>query len=88
MERPLSFEKDGSVVVTKEIFLWFEMGPYGMVREDWLFFLNLVFKWCVLDFNIYALHINCETLILTLLVDDVIIIGTISGRGGVMSPSS
>jgi hypothetical protein len=38
------------------------------------FFLNIGFKRCVLDHNIYALHVNGDTLIVALYVHDLDII--------------
>ena len=49
--------------------------PHAWYEKIYYFFINYAFKCCESDHNIYVLHIHGNALIVSLYVDDLVIVG-------------
>ena len=74
MEQPLSFVTHYTLVC------WFKNSLYGLNQSPWAwyakidsFFINIGFKGCECNHNIYVFHVHGDTLIIVVYVDDLVI---------------
>ena len=76
MEQPPSFVIDCiHVCWLKKSLYGLKHAPHAWYENIDCFFVNLSFKRCESDHNIYVLHVHGDTLIVALYVDDLVIIG-------------
>jgi hypothetical protein len=74
MEQTPGFEKDGSLVCQlKKSLYGLKQAPKAWYEKIDKFFLNFGFKCCESNHSIYVLHVNDDTLIVALYVDDLVI---------------
>ena len=73
-------EKPPGFVTNLGLVFWLKKSLYGLKEEPhaWYenighFFINIGFKYCEFDDNIYVLHAHGDTLIVELYVDDLVI---------------
>ena len=74
---PLGFEKDSSLPcrLMKSLYGLKQTLRYWYENIDYSF-INIGFKHCEPDNNIYVLHINSENIIVVVYVDDLVIVGS------------
>ena len=76
MEQHLGFVIEmGLVCRLKKLLYSLKQAPRAWYEKINHFFVNLGFKHCEFDHNIYVLHIHGDTLIVALYVDDLVITG-------------
>ena len=76
MEQPIGFIQDSSLVCKLKKYLYgLKKSPHSWYDMIDHLFLNLGFKHCQFDHNIYVFHVHNDTLIVALYVDDLVITG-------------
>ena len=74
MEQPPSFVRNSSLICRlKKSLYGLKRAPHALYENTDHFFVNLGFKHCEYDHNVYALHVHGDTLIVAFYVDDLII---------------
>ena len=74
MEQPLHFVIDSGLVCRlKNSFYSLKQAPHAWYENIDRFFVNIGFKCCESDHNIYVLHVHGDTLIVALYVGDLVI---------------
>lgn len=73
MEQPHGFQKDGNLIrQLKKSLYGLKWAPRAWYEKIDHFFLNLSFNCCGSNHDIYVLHINGKTLVVTLYANDLV----------------
>jgi hypothetical protein len=74
MEHALGFVIDSTLVYRLQKSLYgLKWGPWAWYAKIDNFFINIGFKHCKSDHSLYVLHVNGDTLIVVVYVDDLVI---------------